>query len=109
MPHLTARFRCGFAIEMQFGAGLVQDLAPQIDFIADEILHLSIGVTLRRAQRQAADRANELLELASDTGIHGPMTGVMRACCKASTRPTSRKRVVGTLIELKKLFSRSRS
>ena len=56
MAHLAAGPCFSLAIEMQFGTGLGQYLAPLEDFLADQILHLRIGMALRRSQRIASAR-----------------------------------------------------
>ena len=78
MAHLAAGARLALAVEMQLSAGLGENLAPGQNLVADQILHHRPRVMLDRSQRQAADGAHELLELAGDTGIDRPVAGLMR-------------------------------
>ena len=78
MTHLAAGARLTLPVEMQLRLGIGEDLAPTQHLIAQKIRHHRIGMMFDGPQRQSADRAHELLELAGDAGIDGPMAGVMR-------------------------------
>jgi len=54
--------------------------AAKLDhLVAQQVLHHCIGMTIDRAERQAADGTHELLELAGDAGIDGPVAGIVYA------------------------------
>ena len=73
MAHLTAGTRLSLSIQVQAGAGFRQQILPAIDIVADQVLHHRISHTIDRPERQAADRADKLLELAGGAGVHGPV------------------------------------
>src|SRR3954466_2301639 len=78
MAHLAAGARLRLAVEVQAGARFSQQSRPAFDIVADQVLHHRIGCALDRAQRQAADGADELFELAAGAGINRPVAGIMR-------------------------------
>ena len=55
MAHLASRAGFGLAVDVQFGMGIAQDVQPLVDVVADQILHLGVGVAFGRSQRQAAE------------------------------------------------------
>ena len=54
MAHLAAGLYLVLAVEMQFGEGIGERLAPLLDVIAEQVLHHRIGMMLDRAERQPA-------------------------------------------------------
>ena len=81
VAHLAARPRRVLAVEMQMGV-VGEDRRPAMDRIADQIAHLdALGGEIGRAQRQAADRADMVLELAGDAR---PRSSSARSCGRAA-------------------------
>src|SRR5260221_1358390 len=78
MAHLAARTRLGLAVEVQLRRRVADIIAPPVDIAADQVLHHRFGMVLGRAERQPADGAHQLFELAGVTGIDRPVAGIMR-------------------------------
>ena len=49
MPHLSARPCLGFAVEMEMGPALFEEIRPLARFVADEIIHHDAAQPLRAA------------------------------------------------------------
>jgi hypothetical protein len=49
MAHLTAGLYFVLAVEMEFGEGIGERLAPFFDVVAEQVLHDRIGMMLDRA------------------------------------------------------------
>ncbi len=64
------------------GVGHFQIIWRLFDVIADKIDHFRICPAFRCGEGQAADRADELLELICIAGIDGPVTGIMGTRCQ---------------------------
>ena len=77
MAHLAAGPGLQLTVKMQLCAPIRQMFGPILYVGADQVFHHSIRVALRRAQGQAADGADELLELAGDASIDRPVARVM--------------------------------
>jgi len=78
MPHRAAGKRFVFALEVKLNSRIRQDAAPvhvlgEQD-VAEQVDHRRLAQTLCRAQRQAADRTDLLLELTRHMGVHREMT-----------------------------------
>ena len=52
------------AVDVQLGVGVVEHGAPSLDIAAEQVGHHRVRMVLGRTERQTADRAHELLELA---------------------------------------------
>src|SRR4051812_25863361 len=83
VAHLAAGpgFRLAVEVELDVGeaaGGLPVGLAAGPE-VAQEVRHGGGAEELRRAQRQAADGPQLLLELAGDAGVEGEVAGVVRA------------------------------
>ena len=78
VAHLAAGPRLGLAVEMQLHAGIGEQVAPGRRYRRRQVLHYRVGMAFGGAKGQAADRADELLELAGDAGIDGPVAGIVR-------------------------------
>ncbi len=83
VAHFTAGPRLAFAIQVQLdigqGAGLPPRRFPSGPEIAQQVNHRGGAQLLRRSQRQATNRTDLLLELASHVSIDRQVSGVMWA------------------------------
>ncbi len=95
MAHLAAGAGFALAVEVEVGAGLGDQLGPALDVVADEIVHRRAAADeVGRAGRQAADRADVLLELRGDRALDRPVAAVVdarRDLVDDRARPASRK------------------
>src|SRR3954454_17419676 len=64
VPHLAAGAGLAFAVEVEMGFRVGEDVGPAACFRADEVAHLDArGGEVGRAQRQAANRPDVIFEL----------------------------------------------
>ena len=82
-PILRPGARFELAVEMELGFGMCAGGGPvgfaRLPEIAQEIGHGGGAEHVRGAEREAADGAELLFELAGDAGIDGEVAGVVRA------------------------------
>ena len=82
MSHFSARSRVGFAVEMQFRRGMLQNSVPVgravLPQIAEQVDHHGGAVLASFPERQIAQRAYLLLKLRRDAGIDRIMAAIMR-------------------------------
>ena len=74
VTHLAAGPRRRLAVEVQPRRRVGEIAQPVVGFVADQVLHARGHQHVDRPQRQAADRAHELLELAGGAGVDRPVT-----------------------------------
>src|SRR3546814_8895318 len=64
VAHLAAGARLALAVKVEMGGRVGEDVAPARHILSDQILHRDFGDNqIGGAERQAADRANVILEL----------------------------------------------
>ncbi len=83
MSHFAARAWGEFTVEVEFGVGDGRGGGPVRlavgPLVAEEVNHGSGGELGGRAEREAADGAELLFELAGDIGVNSEVAGVVRA------------------------------
>ena len=77
MAHFAPWPHEALAVNMQ--PRLPRHFNPFLDFVADDVLHNSVGIAFRIAQRPSGDRTDMLFELADGAGFQCPMAGIMDA------------------------------
>jgi len=77
MPHLATGPGLTLAVQMHLRAGLRQQRGQTVHVVADQVLHLDIGIALTVAQRQADHGADMLLELVDGAARLRPMARIM--------------------------------
>ena len=79
VAHLAALSRLRLAVEMEVRGRVGDQRRPVLDIGADQVLHGGVGAPCRGAERQAADGADVLRELAGGAALDGPMTRIVDA------------------------------
>ena len=79
MPHFASGGRGGFAVEVELGAALGEEVLPLLDFSADYVGHLYRVDEGTIAERPVHNRADGLFELAGERRFNGPVPRVVGA------------------------------